>query len=212
MSDRELINVPDSVRIVSAEAPLGSYYWRLIKLECWDNKRSKGSHYIYAYNESVDEESAEMVISDGAGSQRLSLGGSSYYAPLSSGNTYSAEIDGALSDRVEGMEVSSHGISSYSLWWEFVLSIEDYDTFEDPGLAEQLIKSGEEYRLLELNPQAPLLKAILQDGFIPTSEEILIEYKGDYYTAQSAQRVSDSTMRVYYVASGNLSEVKWVEK
>ena len=118
MSSRELVNVPDSVEIVSAEA-LGTRYWRLIKLECWDYERSNGGQYIYGYNESPDELAEMMIIDDGGGTQGLPLSSSSYYVYVSS-RTYSAEIGHAASDRVQGMKVSPDGICSYSLWWEWV--------------------------------------------------------------------------------------------
>jgi len=217
MSNAELINMPDSAKIVLANVPVGTWHWRVIKIECWDYKRSNGSHYLYAYKEqssaAVKEQSANMVVYHGDIAEKLAISSSSYYMPLGNGNTYSAEISGVASDRVEGMEVSVDGIASYSIWWEWALADDvGVRSLGDDGLAEALLKAGEEYRLLELNANAALLRAILDDGFIPISEEILVEHEGVYYSAQSCENVGDGTMRVYYVKSDNWENVQWVEK
>lgn len=217
MSRAELINMPDSAKIIPANVPAGTWHWRVIKIECWDYKRSNGSNYLYAYKEqsaaATKEQSADMVVYHGDIAERLTITPSSYYMPLGNGNTYSAEISGVASDRIEGMKVSTDGVASYSIWWEWALA-DEFGTRDlgDDGLADALLKAGEEYRLLELNADAALLRAILRDGFTPISEEILVEYEGDYYSAQSCEKVGEGTMRVYYVKSDQWDNVQWVQK
>ncbi len=217
MSRAELINMPDSAQIIPANVPVGTWHWRVIKIECWDYKRSNGSNYLYAYKEqsgaAVKEELANMVVYHDDTAQNLAISASSYYMGLENGKTYSAEIKGAASDRVEGMKVSSDGVASYSIWWEWALA-DDFGvrSLGDDGLADTLLKAGEEYRLLELNPQAALLREIINNGFVPISEEILVEHEGVYYNAQSCENVEKGTMRVYYAKTDAWENVKWVEK
>ncbi|MGB0385080.1 MAG: hypothetical protein ACPGWR_09680 [Ardenticatenaceae bacterium] len=199
MSDRELVNVPSSVRIV--EADVSTDYWRVVKLECWDDERSQGSRYIYGHNDGP-QESVYMIVRDDEDLQLVSVGGAIYYGAVSSGKTYSAEIDSAPSERIEGMEVSEDGICSYSVWWELV---------GGDSLSESLRAFGRENQVIEVNRDAALLKAMLKEGFIPTSAETLLDHEGDSYSAQSAQRVKDGTVRVYYVKAGDWDNVQSVE-
>lgn len=217
MSNAELINMPDSAKVIPADVPVGTWHWRVIKIECWDSKRSNGSHYLYAYKEqsaaAAEEQMANMVVYHDDVAENLAISPSSYYMPLQNGKTYSAEMNNAASDRIEGMKVSTDGVASYSIWWEWALADEfGVRSLGDDGLAEVLLQAGEEYRLLELNSEAALLRAILNDGFTPISEEILVEHEGVYYSAQSCEQVDNGTMRVYYVKSDNWNDVQWVEK
>lgn len=217
MSRAELINMPDSAKIIPANVPAGTWHWRVIKIECWDYKRSNGSHYLYAYKEqsaaATKEQSANMVVYHGDVADKLAISRSSYYMPLGNGNTYSAEISGAASDRIEGMYVSTDGVASYSIWWEWALADEfGVRSLGDDGLADVLLKAAEEYRLLELNGQAALLREIINNGFMPIGEEILVEHEGVYYNAQGCENVEKGVMRVYYVKSDDWQNVQWVEK
>ena len=117
---REMIDIPDWIRVKDANVVPGTKYWRLKKVEYWDDKKSRGTHHIYTkspYNPSV-----KIVVSNGQQSWKVPLDKptsepSSNFA-MWGGNYYSAWMDGLPSDRIEGMHMPSKHHVSYLLWWE----------------------------------------------------------------------------------------------
>jgi hypothetical protein len=80
------------------------------------------------------------------------------------------------------------------------------------GLHQTLLQAGQTNQALKLNPQAALQKALLADGFVPTSEEFSVSYDGKSYVAQRAERLRDGAVRVYYCVSGDWGNVRYVER
>lgn len=120
MSQREMINVPDWIRVVDAEVPPDTEYWRLTKVEYWNDQQSGGTHHIYI--QTPHDPSAILLVSNGQQSWPISLD-KPHNEPAANfamwgGNHYSAHMDGLPSDRIEGMHMPSNHHVSYLLWWE----------------------------------------------------------------------------------------------
>ena len=117
---RELIDVPDWVTINDVQAPPGTEYWRLKKVEYWDDQKSGGTHHIYT--KSPHDPSAQIVVSNGHHEWKVPLDKpsnepSSNFA-MWGGNYYKAWMDGLPSDSIEGMHMPAKHHVSYLLWWE----------------------------------------------------------------------------------------------
>ena len=82
----------------------------------------------------------------------------------------------------------------------------------DPSpLTELLLAAGERLQTLRLNPDAALQKAILADGFVPTSGEFEVPHDKTIYHAQRAERL-DGAVRVYFAPRDRWSDVEHVER
>ncbi|HSG17705.1 MAG TPA: M23 family metallopeptidase [Anaerolineae bacterium] len=78
------------------------------------------------------------------------------------------------------------------------------------SLGEFLWNEGEGKRLLTLNPVAALQKVILNDGFLPVSEEFRTVFKDQPYVVQSAEHLGTGEKRVYYAAVGKWDDIRFV--
>lgn len=75
-----------------------------------------------------------------------------------------------------------------------------------------LLEEAEKRLALAFNPSAALQKAIFKDGFVPNSGEFDIEFGGNLFICQRAERLSDGAARVYHCKSGEWNTVWYVER
>ena len=78
----------------------------------------------------------------------------------------------------------------------------------DQTLQGQLRAAGQQYQVIQFNPDAALQKRIFSDGFVPNSSEFTIEREGVRYVAQRAEHLGSGEVRVYYVRMGDWGNVK----
>jgi len=71
-----------------------------------------------------------------------------------------------------------------------------------------LLSEADRLQTVRLNPASALQRAIARDGFVPTSDE----FKHQGVVAQRAERLTDGTVRVYYVRPGDWHDVHWAER
>lgn len=117
---RELVDVPSWLTINDVKVAPGAEYWRLAKVQYWDDQQSGGTHHIYT--KSPHDPSAKMVVSNGHQEWKVPLEKpanepSSNFA-MWGGNYYKAWMDGMPSDSIEGMHMPAKHHVSYLLWWE----------------------------------------------------------------------------------------------
>lgn len=74
--------------------------------------------------------------------------------------------------------------------------------------AAALLSEADRLQTVRLNPASALQRAIARDGFVPTSDE----FKHQGVVAQRAERLTDGTVRVYYVRPGDWHDVHWAER
>ncbi len=120
MSQREMVKVPDWIKVTDANVPAGTRYWRLFKVEYWDDQRSGGTHHIYTMN--PYDSSKRIAVSNGQQTWEVPLDKpnnepSSNFA-MWGGNYYKAWMTGMPSDTIEGMHMPAKHHVSYLLWWE----------------------------------------------------------------------------------------------
>jgi hypothetical protein len=75
-----------------------------------------------------------------------------------------------------------------------------------------LLAEAEKRLVLAFNPEAALQKAAFKDGFTPNSGEFSVDFAGDTFIAQRAERLSDGAVRVYHCRSGEWGTVWHVER
>ena len=73
---------------------------------------------------------------------------------------------------------------------------------------QQLYASVQSQQLIEFDPNAAFLKAIVADEFIPNSKEFDAMDQGIKYRAQHAENSLTRTVKVYYVAVGDWDNVQ----
>ena len=120
MSQREMVKVPDWIKVTDANVPAGTRYWRLSRVEYWDDQRSGGTHHIYTM--SPYDHNKRIAVSNGQQTWEVPLDKpnnepSSNFA-MWGGNYYKAWMTGMPSDSVEGMHMPAKHHVSYLLWWE----------------------------------------------------------------------------------------------
>ena len=71
-----------------------------------------------------------------------------------------------------------------------------------------LMTEADRLQTVRLNPASALQRAITRDGFVPTSDE----FKSQGLVAQRAERLTDGTVRVYYVRPGDWAAVHFAER
>lgn len=74
--------------------------------------------------------------------------------------------------------------------------------------AARLLAEAERQQVIQFNPQAALQKRIFADGLVPNSAEFPFENN----IAQRAERLSDGTVRAYYVPVGEWDKVDFVQR
>ena len=77
-------------------------------------------------------------------------------------------------------------------------------------LAARLVEEAARRQVIRFNPDAALQKRIFDDGFVPNSEEFELERDGAQYHAQQAEHLRSGERRVYFVAQGDWSNVRFV--
>lgn len=77
-------------------------------------------------------------------------------------------------------------------------------------LNEALLQRAKAEQCIQLNPNAALQQQIFAHEFTPTSPEFKLEYAGQGYVGQRAERLSDSAVRVYYCQEGDWGNVTFV--
>lgn len=230
MSDRELVRVPDWIRIVEANVAPGADYWFVKKVEYQDDTLSGGLHHIFVEQPHDIAQSAH--VSNGQETWPVVLekpqGEPAGNFPMFGGNFYSCEMNGAPSDRVEGMHMPSKHHVNYRLWWEKrrkgnqpMGGDPTGGTTPVPGggttigqrtLAQSLVQRGDTAQLIEFNKNAAIQKVIFTDGFLPNSREFELTFEGKTYIGQRAERLNDGEVRIYYVEKGKFDKVMFVKK
>ncbi len=90
-----------------------------------------------------------------------------------------------------------------------------YVNRDELTLAQQLVLEGEHRRVLRLNPDAALMKAIRADGFVPVSDEFSFTRDGAEYVGWLAEDMGgigqySGQCRVYYAQVGDWAHVQYV--
>jgi hypothetical protein len=81
-----------------------------------------------------------------------------------------------------------------------------------PPAATLLLSEANKRVAVSLNPSAAIQKVIFAQGFVPNSAEFTLTHDGVDWVCQRAERLSDGTVRVFYVKKGDWGNVKWVEQ
>jgi hypothetical protein len=76
-------------------------------------------------------------------------------------------------------------------------------------LQQALMEEAAKRQVIQFNPTAALQQRIFAAGFVPNSPEFEVEYAGVRYVAQRAERLDTGEVRVYYVRSGDWSNVAY---
>lgn len=79
-----------------------------------------------------------------------------------------------------------------------------------PTLHEAILSEAERQQVMQFNPNAALQKRIFADGFVPNSPEFDVEFGNARYVAQRAENLASGEVRVYYVRSGDWSNMQFV--
>src|SRR6185295_16724935 len=82
----------------------------------------------------------------------------------------------------------------------------------NPGRNWLLARAADQAQKLALNPSAALERAILRDGFVPTSPESSFGDGGHAYVVQRGERLTDGAVRAYYVVDGNWATPRFVPR
>jgi hypothetical protein len=230
MQARELIRLPNWIQIKDAIVTPNQEYWFLKRLEYQDDTLSGGLHHIFVQEPHDITQQARV------------RGGSETWAvklekpqnepagnfPMFGGITYSCEMEGLPSDRVEGMHLPSKHHVNYILTYEkqrkgnLPLGGGGTDTDEDTTttttgqgtrtLPQVLIHRGEAAQVLEFNKNAALQKVIFRDGFVPNSPEFTLRHDNKEYLGQRAENLSSGEVRIYYCEMGDFDRVQFVKK
>lgn len=83
---------------------------------------------------------------------------------------------------------------------------------ERDSLEMMFLAEGSKRQVIRFNPEAALQKKIFNDGFVPNSEEFEAVSGDTTYLAQQAEHLDTGSVRVYYVASGDWGNVRFVQK
>lgn len=80
----------------------------------------------------------------------------------------------------------------------------EYDSLKEALIGESLLT-----QCIELNRDAALMRAILDDGFNVVSDEFYYTYRGIQYVYQTAESLNINERRVYYVVVGDWNNVRY---
>lgn len=223
MVERELINVPEWVSIHDAAVGPGGQYWCLTRLRFEDEDESGGRHHIYF--EEPHDPAVRALVRTGDFTFPIPLekphGEPAGNHPMAGiPNVYSVEMEGAASDRVEGLQMRGNRHVNYLLTWELRTREGGEEGGEEGGgetepsatLDAHLLQRGEAEQRIQFNPGASLQQAIFRDGFVPNSPEFGANFEGTSYVAQRAERLSDGAVRVYFCEAGDFANVRVVER
>ena len=234
MTERELVRLPEWIRIVEAVATPSQEYWFLKKLEYQDDTLSGGLHHIFL--QEPHDRMANARVQAGADRFTINL-----EKPLNEpagnftmfgGVTYACEMEGLPSDRVEGMHMPSKHHVNYILTYEKrrkgTVPLGDPTTGSSSGttgstiggstgqaprtLGQALIQKGNAAQVLQFNRMAALQKVIFRDGFVPNSPEFTHSFDGKTYLAQRSENLNSGEVRVYYCETGQFDTVQFVVK
>jgi|GEM_PF-5034782 len=78
------------------------------------------------------------------------------------------------------------------------------------GLEQVLRQAAREVPFVRVNREAALLRAILADGFLPTSNEFEVTHAGIGYVVQRAESVATGEVRLYYASREQWQPVRWI--
>lgn len=124
-----------------------------------------------------------------------------------------------------------YGFNAWDGWKQF-------DLTEDPAMAEEVIQTQSRLprggdntggspmptlndalfaeaaarQRIRLNPTAAIQRAIMREGYVPTSDEFDVDHGGTGYVAQRAERLDSGEVRVFYCAKGAWADVRQAVK
>ncbi|MCS7039123.1 MAG: hypothetical protein RMN24_07175 [Anaerolineae bacterium] len=78
------------------------------------------------------------------------------------------------------------------------------------GFEQALRKAAGDVPFVRINREAALFRAILADGFLPTSNEFDLTHAGMTYVVQRAESGSTGEVRLYYAPRGQWQPVRWI--
>lgn len=231
MTERELVRLPAWIRIVEAVVSPTQEYWFLKKLEYQDDDISGGLHHIFV--QEPHDNALNANVHNGSELFRVRLekprNEPAGNFPMFGGVTYSCEMDGLPSDRVEGMHMPSKHHVNYILTYEkrrkgaqpfsggttggTTGGTGGTGTGQNPRtLPQALVQRGDAAQVLAFNKNAALQKVIFRDGFVPNSPEFTLPFEGKSYLAQRAENLDSGEVRVYYCEMGHFDKVEFVKK
>lgn len=74
-------------------------------------------------------------------------------------------------------------------------------------LREILLAAGEDWQVIEFNPDAALQQRIFAAGFVPNSPEFYVTKNNVTYVAQRAEHLGTSEVRIYFAPTTNVLNV-----
>lgn len=235
MTDREVVRLPNWIRILDAVVNPTQEYWFLKKIEYQDDTLSGGLHHIFV--QEPHDNTLHAKVNTGSESFKIQLekpkNEPAGNFPMFGGVTYSCEMEGLPSDRVEGMHMPSKHHVNYILTYEKrrkgTVPLGDPTTGTSSGntgtgtggsstgqsprsLPQALIQKGNAAQVLQFNKNAALQKVIFRDNFVPNSPEFNLTFEGKTYLAQRAENLTSGEVRVYYCEMGHFDAVQFVTK
>lgn len=81
-----------------------------------------------------------------------------------------------------------------------------------PTLNDALFTEAAARQRIRLNPTAAIQRAIMREGYVPTSDEFDVTHNGTGYVAQRAERLDSGEVRVFYCAKGAWGDVRQAVK
>lgn len=214
----EDIQLPPWVQVHRVEVPVGERYWHLKRAYWQDHDKSGGTHHIYVL--SPHNPAQTFGVSNGQQTWNVRLEKPANEPAgnfaMFKGNTYTAWMDGALSDKVAGMHMPQSQHVSYFFEWELRTKEGDVPptpptkTLEDTAFEEMT-----EHQL-RITPTFALPKAILKrneelgdnrKGFDFVTPELRFTYGGTRYALMGAQHPVSEAKMVTFAKDGDWGNV-----
>lgn len=215
--EREVINVPDYVKITeSSTVQTGKPYWYLKKIEMIRNA-SGGLHHVFIQEPHTNAAVGFVTWGDSP-DQRVTIpldqkpaGEPAGNIPMYSGNHYTATMKSigaeVPSDLVTGMRLGGQFEREHdSYYLTFVLRTREIPSMT---LEQALIQKGDAAQVIQYNPSAALQKAIFNgrdsnnNRLVPNSQEFPVRHDNKDYVGQRAE----SYLSVAQLQAGMLPEV-----
>lgn len=215
------IKLPEWVKVTQAQAPAGQKVWRLAKAEYWDEAQSKGLHHIYIAEPHAPEQRAIVTT----------INGQSWEIPLDkpanepagnfamSGipNSYSVQMKGFPSDKVEGLAMIGNRHVSYRLWWELVTvatpvpTPQPTPTPERPTMPTLIQRLQQEFgnKFVDLRDSLPKHKNAKgeRDKFFNRVDSRLMSHIILHYSTGNPVPVSPLSIANYHIFTNGWAEI-----
>lgn len=117
------IKLPEWAKVTQVQAPAGQKVWRLVRAEYQDETQSQHLHHIFV--EQPHDSSARVIITNAHDGQSWEIAldkpanePAANFPMYGVGNSYSVQMKGLPSDKVEGLTMPGNRHVNYRLWYE----------------------------------------------------------------------------------------------